>query len=209
MRHPSVSQSYGIFGTSWTPDRLETRHGPHRRRQLRAHAGGIDEHAMTAMQLTGPFLSRRRASGRPATASERDRTRDRSGVSPAEAPPTVTAQFRPLDPGILNETIPAFFIGRNMEGFWVARDAKGQIGGIFLLENSALSFAKRNSRPAGCATIFPAERFELDLENSGNPLVGQLGSLKRLAMQVRQRFAAFIGRMTEAAKRRLNHFHFL
>jgi hypothetical protein len=172
-------------------------------------AASIDEHAMTAMQLTGLFPSRRRTPRRPATAPERDRARDRFGLPPTEAPPTVTAQFRPLDPGILNETIPAFFIGRNMEGFWVARDAKGQIGGIFLLENSALSFAKRNSRPAGCATIFPSERFELDLENSGNPLVGQLGSLRRLAMQVRQPIAAFIGRMTEAVKHRLHHFHFL
>jgi len=77
----------------------------------------------------------------------------------------VTAQFQPLDPGIVNGAIPAFFIGRNKEGFWVARDVNGQVGGIFLLENSALSFAKGNSRPAGCATIFPSERFELDLEN--------------------------------------------
>jgi hypothetical protein len=96
-------------------------------------------------------------------------------------PAAVTAAFQPLDSGIVNEAIPAFFIGRNMEGFWVARDAKGKIGGIFLLENSAVSFAKRNSRPAGCATIFPSERFELDLENDGNPFVEHLGSLMRLA----------------------------
>lgn len=141
------------------------------------HAGSFDEHAMIAMQLTGSFLSRRRTSRRLAAAIERER----SGNLPAEQPPTVTAPFQPLDPGIVNETIPAFFIGRNMEGFWVARDAKGQIGGIFLLENSAVSFARRNSRPAGCATIFPSERFELDLKNNGNPFVKHLGSLMRLA----------------------------
>ena len=89
----------------------------------------------------------------------------------------VTAEFRPLDAAIVSEAIPAFFIGRNNEGFWIARDVKGQIGGIFLLENSALSFAKRNSWPAGCATIFPSERFELDLENKGNPLVAHLGTV--------------------------------
>jgi hypothetical protein len=110
---------------------------------------------------------------------------------------TVVAQFQPLDPGIVNEAIPAFFIGRNKEGFWVARDAKGQIGGIFLLENSALSFARRNSRPAGCATIFPSERFELDLENKGNPLAPQLGSLVHLAMRFRKRMTARIGDMIE------------
>jgi hypothetical protein len=124
------------------------------------------------------------------------RNGERSGVLPTNSP-TVIAQFQPLDPGIVNEAIPAFFIGRNKEGFWVARDAKGRIGGIFLLENSALSFARRNSRPAGCATIFPSERFELDLENKGNPLAAQLGSLIHLATRFRERMAAWIGNMIE------------
>ena len=109
----------------------------------------------------------------------------------------VIAQFQPLDRGIVSDEIPAFFIGRNKEGFWVARDANGRIGGIFLLQNSAVSFAKRNSQPAGCATIFPSERFELDLENKGNPLVEYLGSLMRLTMSPRQRIAALIGKMTK------------
>jgi hypothetical protein len=121
----------------------------------------------------------------------------------------VAAEFRPLDAGVLNEAIPAFFIGRNMEGFWVARDVNGQIGGIFLLEHSALSFARKNSQPAGCATIFPSERFELDLENNGNPLVAQVGWLKRLARAGRQRIAVLIGHWTEAARRRLTDFHVL
>ena len=112
----------------------------------------------------------------------------------------VTAEFRPLDGDIVNEAIPAFFIGRNMEGFWVARDAKGQAGGIFLLENSALSFARRNCQPAGCATVYPSERFELDLKNMGNPLVAQLSWLKRFAMRGRQRWATFICNMAEAVK---------
>jgi hypothetical protein len=124
------------------------------------------------------------------------RNGERSGVLPAESL-TVIAQFQPLDPDIVNEAIPAFFIGRNKEGFWVARDARGRIGGIFLLENSALSFARRNSRPAGCATIFPSERFELDLENKGNPLAAQLGSLIHLATRFRERMAAWIGNMIE------------
>lgn len=156
---------------------------------------------MTAMQLTCPDLSPQQTPGLSTAAIEQDG--ERSGISPADKPATVTAQFRPLDPGIVNEAIPAFFIGRNKEGFWVARDVNGQIGGIFLLENSALSFAKRNSQPAGCATIFPSGRFELDLENRGNPLVGHLGSLMRLARRPQQRLAAFIGKMTEAVKRRL------
>jgi hypothetical protein len=138
---------------------------------------------MIAMRLTRPDLSRQQAR--------------------ADAPAIVTAQFQPLEPGIVNEAIPAFFIGRNKEGLWVARDVNGKIGGIFLFENSALSFARRNSRPAGCATIFPSERFELDLENSGNPLVGYLGSVRRLAGRSRRRTTAFIAKVTKAAKSRL------
>ena len=126
----------------------------------------------------------------------------RAGLAPDQP---ATAPFQPLDPGIVNESIPAFFIGRNKEGFWVARDVKGRIGGIFLLENSALSFAKSQSQPGGCATIFPSHRFELDLENSGNPLALQLGSLMRLG----RRAAAFVGKVTEALKRRLEDFHAL
>ena len=113
-----------------------------------------------------------------------------SGTLPDE----IVAAFRPLDPGIVSDDIPAFFIGRNKEGLWVARDAKGRIGGIFLLENSAVSFAKRNSEPNGCATIFPFERIELDVENNGNPLVGYVGSMMRLAMRLQRRIAAFTGK---------------
>ncbi|HEX9469340.1 MAG TPA: hypothetical protein VF957_07340 [Bradyrhizobium sp.] len=129
-----------------------------------------------------------------------------SKTPPADQPAKVTAEFRPLDAGIVNEAIPAFFIGRNKEGFWVARDAKGQIGGIFLLQNSACSFARKNSRPAGCATIFLSERFELDLENDGNPLVVHLAWCMRLATRLRQRTAASIGKMTEGVRRRLENF---
>jgi hypothetical protein len=132
---------------------------------------------------------------------------ERARTLPAEEPAGLTTKFQPLDPGIVNAAIPAFFIGRNKEGFWVARDINGQIGGIFLLENSALSFAKTNSGSAGCATIFPSERIELDLENNGNPLVAQLGWLRRLAMRGRQRMLACIDNMTEAVKRRLKDLH--
>jgi hypothetical protein len=152
---------------------------------------------MIAMQMTSPDVSRRQTPRRSTAAIEQDG--ERSGILPPGEPATVTAQFQPLDPGVVSEAIPAFFIGRNKEGFWVARDAKGRIGGIFLLENSALSFAKSQSQPGGCATIFPSHRFELDLENSGNPLALQLGSL----MCLRRRVAAFIGEVTEALKHRL------
>jgi hypothetical protein len=148
---------------------------------------------MIAVELISPAPSPRQTP-EPST-TETLRESEHSGISSADAPATVAAQFRPLDPGILNEAIPVFFIGRNMEGFWVAHDAKGQIRGIFLLETSAVSFARKNSRPAGCATIFPSERIELDLDNNGNPLVTELGWLKHLAERCRQRMAVFIGNM--------------
>jgi hypothetical protein len=121
----------------------------------------------------------------------------------------VTAEFRPLDAAIVSEAIPAFFIGRNKQGFWVARDARGKIGGIFLLESSALSFARKSCRPEGCATIFLSERFELDLENSGNPLVRYLAPWIALARRARQQTAALIGKMAEAVQRRLDGLHVL
>ena len=133
----------------------------------------------------------------------------RSGSLPSDMPAKLSAPFQPLDPEIVSETIPAFFIGRNKEGFWVARDAKGRIGGLFLLEASALSFAKKNSRPAGCATVYPSERFELDLANNGNPLVVLLRPWMRLAIGLRLRMAGLIGRMTKAAKRQLGDFRLL
>jgi hypothetical protein len=117
-----------------------------------------------------------------------------------------TAAFRPLDPDIVNETIPAFFIGRNRQGFWVARDVNGRIGGIFLFENSAVSFAKANSGAAGCATVYLSEPFELDLENRGNPLVVQLASMSRFARRSRVRLAVLIDTVTEPVRRWMKDF---
>jgi hypothetical protein len=151
---------------------------------------------MIAMQMTSPDVSRRQTPGRSTAAIQQDG--ERSGILPPGEPATVAAQFQPLDSGVVSEAIRAFFIGRNKEGFWIARDAKGRIGGIFLLENSALSFAKRHSQPGGCATIFPSHRFELDLENNGNQLALQLGSLMRLW----RRAAAFVsGRFSRPLNR--------
>jgi len=175
---------------------------PARRKQSRATSSQPKD-AVIAMQLTGSDTSRRQAPGDADAVVEQDSERD-GGLN---RPETVTAQFQPLDPGIVNEAIPAFFIGRNKEGFWVARHVNGQIGGIFLLENSALSFARRHSEPKGCATIYPSERFELDLENRGNPLAAQFGAWMRLAIQLRRRVVAVAAEVTAVLKRRLNDLH--
>jgi hypothetical protein len=83
-------------------------------------------------------------------------------------------KFQQLDPDIVSASIPAFFIGRNRAGFWVAREANGVMGGIFLFKSSAVHFAHVQSAPAKCALIFPSETFELDIENRGNPLITQV-----------------------------------
>ncbi|WLB87604.1 hypothetical protein QIH91_33400 [Bradyrhizobium japonicum USDA 135] len=81
-----------------------------------------------------------------------------------------TTALKPLDPDVVSAAIPAFFIGRNRAGLWVAREARGRVGGLFLFRSSALDFANRQSAPARCALVFPAETFELDVANQGNPL---------------------------------------
>jgi hypothetical protein len=85
-----------------------------------------------------------------------------------------------LDPNVISDSIPAFFIGRTAYGLWVAREAKGRIGGLFMLKSSAVSFAREQSRPSGCASIFPTEHVELDLKNEGNLLASYLAPLLRL-----------------------------
>ena len=128
--------------------------------------------------------------------------------SPPPRPPLPSPRdFSRSIPASSNEAIPAFFIGRNNDGFWVARDAKGRIGGLFLFESSALSFAQRKSGPWGCAAIFPTERIELDLKNQGNPFATQLGWLKRIATRTQQRSGAILDRARKALQRRREDPH--
>jgi hypothetical protein len=201
MRPPSISHSYGNAC-----------------KYLRSFANGLSDqlrpqqvrtfrHSRVTSMIAAQFMSQDSLPRLPArsTAATKRESRRRE-PSPVEPSSRIITRFQPLDPGIVNEAIPAFFIGRNMEGFWVARDVKGKIGGIFLLESSALAFARKNSRPSGCATISMSERFELDLENNGNPLIEPVGWLIRLARRPRQRMAALIGKTTEAVKRQLKGF---
>ncbi|KRQ16476.1 hypothetical protein [Bradyrhizobium manausense] len=95
-------------------------------------------------------------------------------------------ELKPLDPDVVSDAIPAFFIGRNAAGLWVAREARGRIGGLFVLKSSAVDFASRQSAPARCALVFPLETIELDIENRGNPLI----VLAALAGRVLKRLAA-------------------
>jgi hypothetical protein len=92
---------------------------------------------------------------------------------PSMPPASSGLPSRP-DAHVLNCVIPLFFIGRNKNGFWIAREARGRTGGMFLLRGSAHRFAQRASAPRGCATMFLAKTFELDTRNAGNPALGWL-----------------------------------
>lgn len=155
------------------------------------------------MPLTSPDLPNPLVPGcSPATVAQDDRR----GVAPPDQNATATTPFEPLDPDIVSAAIPAFFIGRDVDGFWLARDLKGKNGGIFLFESSALAFIRRNCWPMGCATIFLSERFELDVENQGNPLIAHLKPLMQSATGGWRRMMAFTGGIAEAIDRRSKVF---
>lgn len=97
------------------------------------------------------------------------------------------------DATVINESIPLFYIGRNRNGFWVAREAEARTGGLFLFKRSALRFANRNSAPIGCARMFLGESVELDVVNQGSPLVALLASAVAVATHRAPLVATFIG----------------
>ena len=102
---------------------------------------------------------------------------------------TITQLPRRPDASALSEAIPLFYIGRNKSGLWVVREAAGCSGGLFLFKQSAARFARRQSEPAGCAMMFLAEPFELDVENQG----GRIAGLFCAASEVVARRAPLLG----------------
>jgi hypothetical protein len=156
------------------------------------------------MPLTWSNRSQRRLERLPSQAIKRDSECSKLPLLDQQA--TLTTQFRLLDSASLNKTIPAFLIDRNMEGFWIAGDGKGRIGGIFLIENSALPFAMRNSKSEGRATIFPSERPGRDLGNRGSPLARPPAALARLTRRSQGVLATFSGKVAEVVRRLLRDF---
>ena len=96
------------------------------------------------------------------------------------------------DLSVLNETIPLYYIARNGRGFWVARDAEGGCGGIFLLRRSAVRFARSKTAPDGCALMFLNAALELDIENQGSRLVEPLTDAIDMAWRRVPTLAAFV-----------------
>ena len=94
------------------------------------------------------------------------------------SPARVSGKF-PCRPSfdVLSGSIPLFFIARNRVGFWIAREAEGRTGGIFLFRKSALRFAETSCGTSGCATMFLADRLELDIESRGYRVIAWISAV--------------------------------
>src|ERR1700688_1884177 len=106
---------------------------------------------------------------------------------------TATQLPRRPDAGALSEAIPLFYIGRNKNGVWVVREAEGRSGGLFLFKQSAARFARRQSEPDGCAMMFLADSFELDVENQGSRFAGLLAAASEVVTRRAPLLVSFIG----------------
>jgi hypothetical protein len=112
---------------------------------------------------------------------------------PHAASATVTQLPRRPDASALSEAIPLFYIGRHKSGLWVVREAAGGSGGLFLFKQSAARFARRQSEPAGCAMMFLAEPFELDVENQGGRVAGLLCAASEIVARRAPHLSSFVG----------------
>jgi hypothetical protein len=99
------------------------------------------------------------------------------------------------DDTVLSGSIPLFFIGRNQNGFWVARESAGRCGGLFLFSRSAARFARKNCSASACATMFVEHSIELDLPNQGSRLVELIATTTDIV----SRRAPFVANLVRAA----------
>jgi hypothetical protein len=111
------------------------------------------------------------------------------------------------DASVINEAIPLFYIGRNRKGLWVAREAEGRIGGIFLTRRAAIRFAKETCEPMGCATMFVTQPLELGFTRSdttAGPREGTANANERsVVLTVMKAAATAAGRIFTKASRAL------
>lgn len=91
----------------------------------------IASHTMITMPLTHPGFSEAQARG----------------------PSNETTCFEPLDPGVISASIPTFFVGRDRDGFWLARDTKGERAA------SSCSKARRSPLHGGLPGLSAAQQF--------------------------------------------------
>jgi hypothetical protein len=121
----------------------------------------------------------------------------RQGAPPPRRPfvvsTTATQLPRRPDASALSEAIPLFYIGRNKSGLWVVREAAAGSGGLFFLKQSAARFARQQSEPAGCAMMYLAEPFELDVDNQGSRFAGLLAAASKAVASCVPLLVNFIG----------------
>jgi hypothetical protein len=115
-------------------------------------------------------------------------------VEVRRAPAVANLPRRP-DASTINESIPLFYVGQNRKGRWVVREAEGRSGGLFLLKQWAVRFARRQSEPSGCAIMFLAEPIELDIDSQGRcaTLTPSTKSLSVPVSRVRKLSGAAVG----------------
>jgi hypothetical protein len=114
---------------------------------------------------------------------------------------TTTQLPRRPDAAVISEAIPLFYIGRNKNGLWVAREAEGCIGGIFLTRRSAVRFARESCEHTGCATMFVSEPLELDFENRGNLFVAERAAARSVAADRAQALLTAVAGMRRTVRR--------
>jgi len=151
---------------------------------------------VTIRQLTQRRLLDARSCGRkrqPSTGQDQPPSKDfdKECAPPWQIAPLPT---RP-DDTVLSDSIPLFFIGRNENGFWVAREAAGRCGGLFLFRWSANRFARRNGLAGGGATMLVEHSIELDVPNHGSRLVELIG----IAIDIVRRHAPSVTNLIETA----------
>ena len=151
---------------------------------------------MTIRQLTQRRLLDARSCGRkrqPSTGQDQPPSKDfdKECAPPWQIAPLPT---RP-DDTVLSDSIPLFFIGRNENGFWIAREAAGRCGGLFLFRWSANRFARRNGLAGGGATMLVEHSIELDVPNHGSRLVELIG----IAIDIVRRHAPSVTNLIETA----------
>jgi len=115
--------------------------------------------------------------------------------APVNAPPyavehrrlSTTAWPQRPDGTILNETIPLFFVARDKDGFWIARNADVAIGGRFFFKYSALRFAGYYN---ASAIMVLTEVYSLDTRNTGNRFARLLRPTRRLLRDIASKSSA-------------------
>ncbi len=158
---------------------------------------------MTIRQRSQRKFLQDRVSGRKRQSSAvQDQTSENGGKECALLWPATQLPTR-LDDTVLSDSIPLFFIGRNQNGFWVARESAGRCGGLFLSRRSADRFARRNGLAGGGATMLVEHSIELDLPNQGSRLVELIATATDIVKR-RAPFVTNLVRLASAEWRKLD-----